>query len=152
MFAYARRVYVSTRCSSIYVLDEIYVTICKFLPPLDEILMNKVSHVLFIKGDYKSRRVLFNYNGLIRICQPPLPKILKSWYTWQRAFLMLRSLYPQDLRAFMSTLIHTHSTHNTYRFHTDCQRQIKHTFIFKNTFKTFFSSFLVSFYTNFILK
>ena len=60
---------------------------------------------------------------------------------------MLRSLNPQEIRPFMRPLIHTHSTLNTYRFHTDYQRQIKHDFIFINLFKTFFESILVSYYT-----
>ena len=41
----------------------------------------------------------------------------------------------------MRVLIHTHCVLNTYRFHTDYQRQ-KKTFIFINIFKTFFKVFL----------
>ena len=57
---------------------------------------------------------------------------------------MLRSLSTQEIWAFIRPLIHTHSTLNTYRFHTEYQRQIKDGFIFINIFKTFFSSYSVS--------
>ena len=41
----------------------------------------------------------------------------------------------------MRPIIYTHSSLNTYRFHTDYQRQIKDSFIFINIFKTFLKPF-----------
>ena len=108
--------------------------------------MYEVSQVSYIIRTPNLVEFLLIIMPLWDFVNPPL-KILKSWYTWQTAFLMLRSLNPQEIRPFMRPLIHTHSTLNTYRFYTDYQRQIKHDFIFINIFKTFFEGILVSYYT-----
>ena len=104
--------------NSIYVLDEFYITICKFHHPSTRSYALGFPHPMH-KGDYQSRRVLLpteltklltcfasrplncwhiNYKGIMRICQPPSEKF------WN-----------PDILDKVPSLCYARYTHNTLR-------------------------------------